>query len=147
MSWQRSSTHTLFTIAVGLLVLIAGRSGCTAHAHPHDLSQSPHAALSPAGDLTSWRPGASKTAIQRFVGRVTREGSADFVPPAERIAVFDNDGTLWSEQPIYVQFAFAIERVKAHIGRLDKALDAAEASGWTVVDIARDWSAVYPFHK
>jgi phosphoserine phosphatase len=113
MSWQRSSTHTLFTIAVGLLVLIAGRSGCTAHAHPHDLSQSPHAALSPAGDLTSWRPGASKTAIQRFVGRVTREGSADFVPPAERIAVFDNDGTLWSEQPIYVQFAFAIERVKA----------------------------------
>ena len=48
-----------------------------------------------------------------FIARMTREGGLDFVPPAERIATFDNDGTLWSEQPIYVQIAFALDRVKA----------------------------------
>jgi hypothetical protein len=49
----------------------------------------------------------------RFVSAVTTAGSPAFVAPAERIAVFDNDGTLWLEQPIYVQFAFALDRVKA----------------------------------
>ena len=48
-----------------------------------------------------------------FVERVTRNGSPDFVPPAERIATFDNDGTLWAEQPLYFQLLFAIDRVKA----------------------------------
>jgi phosphoglycolate phosphatase-like HAD superfamily hydrolase len=48
-----------------------------------------------------------------FVERVTKQGSTDFVPPAERIATFDNDGTLWAEQPVYFQFAFALDRVKA----------------------------------
>lgn len=62
--------------------------------------------------LPSWREGASKKAIVDFVERVTTAGSADFVPPEQRIAVFDNDGTLWSEQPMYVQMAFALERVK-----------------------------------
>ena len=46
------------------------------------------------------------------VARVTREGGPDFVPPAERIATFDNDGTLWVEQPMYVQMAFVLDRVK-----------------------------------
>ncbi len=63
--------------------------------------------------LPSWNEGPAKTAIVEFVGKVTREGSPDFVPVAERIAVFDNDGTLWSEQPMYVQFLFAIDRVTA----------------------------------
>lgn len=63
--------------------------------------------------LPSWNDGKNKQAIIAFVEKTTREGSADFVPPAERIAVFDNDGTLWSEQPMYVQLAFAIDRVKA----------------------------------
>ena len=63
--------------------------------------------------LQSWNDSVSKNAIVDFVARVTREGSADFVPPGERIATFDNDGTLWSEQPIYFQFAFALDRVKA----------------------------------
>jgi phosphoserine phosphatase len=63
--------------------------------------------------LASWRDGAARTAITEFVARVTRPGSPGFVPPAERIAVFDNDGTLWSEQPMYVQLAFAFDRVKA----------------------------------
>jgi phosphoserine phosphatase len=70
-------------------------------------------AASPEGPLPSWNDGASKQAIVAFVGRVTAEGSADFVPPAERIAVFDNDGTLWSEQPFYFQLAFALERVRS----------------------------------
>lgn len=63
--------------------------------------------------LPSWNDGAAKAAITGFVTRTTMEGGPDFVPPAERIAVFDNDGTLWSEQPIYFQLAFAIDRVKA----------------------------------
>jgi len=62
--------------------------------------------------LPSWHDGPSKRAIVAFVGRVTRAGGPDFVPVPERIAVFDNDGTLWSEQPIYVQVAFAFDRVK-----------------------------------
>jgi phosphoserine phosphatase len=72
------------------------------------------ATVSHAADpLPSWNAGAVKQSIVDFVARVTRPGSPGFVPPAERIAVFDNDGTLWIEQPIYVQFAFALDRVKA----------------------------------
>ena len=63
--------------------------------------------------LPSWNAGRSKQAIVAFVARVTTPGTADFVPLPERIAVFDNDGTLWCEQPSYVQFAFALDRVKA----------------------------------
>ena len=63
--------------------------------------------------LPSWNDGASKKAITAFVARVTMEGSPDFVKPPERIAVFDNDGTLWCEQPFYFQLAFALDRVKA----------------------------------
>ena len=62
--------------------------------------------------LPSWNDGAAKQAIVDFVARVTAEGRADFVPPAQRIAVFDNDGTLWAEQPIYFQFQFATDRLK-----------------------------------
>ena len=63
--------------------------------------------------LPSWNEGKSKQSIIDFVARVTKEGSADFVAPAERIATFDNDGCLWSEQPMYFQLFFAIDRVKA----------------------------------
>src|SRR6185312_6112788 len=63
--------------------------------------------------LASWNTGATKTALLEFVARVIREGGPGFVPPAERIAVFDQDGTLWAEQPLYVQLTFAIERVRA----------------------------------
>jgi hypothetical protein len=66
-----------------------------------------------ADPLSSWNEGPTRQSIVAFVGKVTQEGSADHVPPAERIAVFDNDGTLWSEQPVYVQLAFALDRVKA----------------------------------
>lgn len=66
-----------------------------------------------ADALPSWNDAPAKASIVAFVERVTREGSPDFIPPAERIAVFDNDGTLWSEQPMYFQLLFAIDRVRA----------------------------------
>jgi phosphoglycolate phosphatase-like HAD superfamily hydrolase len=65
-----------------------------------------------AGDLPSWNDGAAKQAIIAFVHSVTTTGSKTFVPARDRIAVFDNDGTLWSEQPIYFQVAFALDRIK-----------------------------------
>jgi phosphoglycolate phosphatase-like HAD superfamily hydrolase len=66
-----------------------------------------------ADPLPSWNDTASRKAIIDFVTNVTRQGGTDFVPVSERIATFDNDGTLWGEQPIYVQGAFAFDRVKA----------------------------------
>jgi phosphoglycolate phosphatase-like HAD superfamily hydrolase len=63
--------------------------------------------------LASWNDGENKSAIMGFVSRVTDPAGPDFVPEAERIAVFDNDGCLWSEQPMYFQLFFAIDRVKA----------------------------------
>src|SRR5271155_862750 len=72
-------------------------------------------ALAQTDRLPSWNDGASKRAITDFVARVTRSGGPDFVPVAERIATFDNDGTLWVEHPMYVQLAFALDRVKAMV--------------------------------
>jgi phosphoserine phosphatase len=66
-----------------------------------------------ADPLPSWCEGPSKASILQWVEAVTTEGGADFVPPLDRIAVFDNDGTLWSEKPFYFQLAFALDRVKA----------------------------------
>jgi phosphoglycolate phosphatase-like HAD superfamily hydrolase len=63
--------------------------------------------------LPSWNDTGPKTAIITFVEKVTKEGSPDFTPPNERIAVFDNDGTLWAEQPNYFQALFMIDRIKA----------------------------------
>lgn len=121
--------------------------------------------------LPSWNDTATKSAIVTFVERVTKQGSPDLVPSAERIAAFDNDGTLWAEQPIYFQLAFALDRVKALAplhpewkdkepfasllkGDLKGALAGGEAaifeiitvthSGMTTVEfeqIVRDWIA------
>jgi len=63
--------------------------------------------------LPSWNSGTTRSAIVEFVERVTRPDTPDFVKEADRIAVFDNDGTLWSEQPVYFQLIFAIDRVRA----------------------------------
>ena len=92
--------------------------------------------------LPSWNDGPAKQAIVAFVHRVTTPGSPDFVPAAARVATFDNDGTLWSEEPIYFQFAFALDRVKTLAPRhpewkttqpfkavLDGDLQALAASG------------------
>jgi phosphoglycolate phosphatase-like HAD superfamily hydrolase len=69
--------------------------------------------LGQANPLASWNDGPAKSAILDFVAKVTREGSPDFVSRSERIATFDNDGTLWCEQPLYVQLLFALDRVTA----------------------------------
>jgi hypothetical protein len=63
--------------------------------------------------LPSWNDGKAKQSIIAFVQKVTKPGSPDFVPVPERIAVFNNDGTLWAEQPMYFQLAFTLDRVKA----------------------------------
>jgi phosphoglycolate phosphatase-like HAD superfamily hydrolase len=66
-----------------------------------------------ADPLASWNDGPAKKSITDFVAKVTKEGSPDFVPSEQRIATFDNDGTLWCEQPLYFQLLFALDRVKA----------------------------------
>jgi hypothetical protein len=66
-----------------------------------------------ADPLPSWNDGRAKRSIVEFVAKVTKPGSPAFVPPAERIATFDNDGTLWCEQPVPVQLYFTLDRVKA----------------------------------
>jgi phosphoglycolate phosphatase-like HAD superfamily hydrolase len=75
--------------------------------------------------LPSWNAGASKQAIVDFVARVTTEGSADYVPPAERIAVFDNDGTLWCEKPLVIQSDLVIKKLAA-VAEADAALRAQQ---------------------
>jgi phosphoglycolate phosphatase-like HAD superfamily hydrolase len=76
------------------------------------VSLGPNASLH-ADPLPSWKDTAPKQAIVDFVSRVTAEEGADYVAPEARVAVFDNDGTLWAEQPIYFQLAFALDRIKA----------------------------------
>lgn len=88
---QRRSMFALFATFI--------LSGALCVAHPTD-------------PLPSWNEGPTKKSITDFVVKVTKEGSADFVPVAERIAVFDNDGTLWCEHPMYVQLFFALDRIK-----------------------------------
>jgi phosphoserine phosphatase len=80
------------------LLLAAGAIDWTAHAQ--------------SDPLPSWNEGAAKKSITDFVARVTAQNGPDFVPVEQRIATFDNDGTLWVEQPMYVQLAFALDRVK-----------------------------------
>jgi phosphoserine phosphatase len=89
------TTRTVATVA--LLALTAGGAS----------------SLEAADPLPSWNDGAARRSIVGFVETVTREGGPGYVSPAERIAVFDNDGCLWSEQPMYFQARFAFDRVKA----------------------------------
>ena len=81
-------------------------------------TDTPSAAAAPSAaattaPLASWNDGAARKALIDFIDRTTKEGGPDFVRPGERIAVFDNDGTLWAEQPMYFQIAFALDRIKA----------------------------------
>jgi phosphoglycolate phosphatase-like HAD superfamily hydrolase len=89
--------HALRHLSIALALL----AGCTAGPQ-----QDPDV-------LPSWRDGPTRASILAFVEAVTRPGSPDFVPVEDRIAVFDNDGTLWCEQPLYTQFQFALDRVHA----------------------------------
>jgi len=75
--------------------------------------QRPRAGAAASAPLPSWNDGAAKAAIERFVANVTTLGGPGYVPAAERIAVFDDDGTLWAEQPVTFQLQFAVDRVRA----------------------------------
>jgi hypothetical protein len=113
---QGFSSALLIAAAVLFVVAPGCRSEPAAGASAQSASSPRPDAVSrsPSSDpLPSWNDGPSKKAIVDFIGRITREGGPDFVAPAARIATFDNDGTLWAEQPIYVQLAFALDRVKA----------------------------------
>ncbi len=95
---------------LAILILASISLMCSCNNKAPDISQKTSTIADP---LSSWNEGASKTSIIDFVTKTTKEGSADFIPVADRIACFDNDGCLWSEQPLYFQLAFAIDRVKA----------------------------------
>jgi hypothetical protein len=101
--------HTVSLLLFAALVVTLGVAhiGC---APQSDVQSALEEAVDP---LPSWNEGAARQSIVDFVARVTDPASADFVPEEERIATFDNDGTLWSEQPAYFQLLFAIDRVKA----------------------------------
>ena len=118
--------HVMFAVFLGLVAIGASLAGARAQSDP----------------LPSWNDGATKKSITDFVARVTTQGGADFVPAEQRIATFDNDGTLWTEQPYYFQLAFAFDRVKAMAPQhpewktkqpfkalLDKDMKALGASG------------------
>jgi phosphoserine phosphatase len=123
------------------------------------------AAQAPVTDpLPTWNDTAPKTAIFDFVERVTKQGSPDFVPVAERIATFDNDGTLWAEQPMYFQLAFALDRVKALApqhpewkdkepfasllkGDLKGALAGGEAAIFQIVTVTHSGMTTVEFEK
>ena len=110
--------------------------------------------------LPSWNDGAAKKAILEFVAAVTDESGKDYVAPADRIATFDNDGTLWVEYPMYTQALFAFDRVKKLApqhpewktqqpfkGVLEgdmKAVGASGMKGWVIVSMKNDWKTVFP---
>ena len=91
-------------------ILISARDGTLAVGAALLFAVSAQAQSDP---LPSWNDTEPKAAIVAFVEKVTTEDTPDFVPESERIAVFDNDGTLWTEHPMYVQLAFALDRVRA----------------------------------
>jgi len=99
---------------VGCLVLVVALSACALPAcAPSPGAASQSSATAAKDPLPSWNAGATRTAIVDFVRAVTTTGSPDFVPPPERIAVFDSDGTLWAEQLMYFQVLFALDRIRA----------------------------------
>lgn len=116
-SIDRQSSSQRFLTRLGAVLVVLAVAACAGPGTPAAGSASPApagtaSATSAADPLPSWQDGAARQTILKFVASVTREGSPTYVPPAERIATFDNDGTLWSEQPLYFQFLFLIEQVK-----------------------------------
>ena len=105
------------TVGVVALVSLTTAAEFGGQPRPSGVPATAQSAASGAKQLASWNDGVARDALVSFVTRVTREGGPDFVPVAERIATFDNDGTLWSEQPMYVQFAFMLDRVKALVAQ------------------------------
>nr|WP_244304951.1 HAD family hydrolase [Paraburkholderia phymatum] len=100
-------------VAVFLVCACLALAGCAEHGASTADTKRTISSERSAAVLPSWQDGAARAAILKFVGDVTREGTATYVPPDARIAVFDNDGTLWSEQPLPFQLSFMIEKLKA----------------------------------
>uniref|UniRef100_UPI002610953E HAD family hydrolase n=1 Tax=Paraburkholderia sp. TaxID=1926495 RepID=UPI002610953E len=98
--------HALFALMFALTL-----AGCAGSGNGPGAAQT--GVSSTTDPLPSWRNGAAKQSILKFVADVTREGAPNYVPAAQRVAVFDNDGTLWSEQPIPFQLVFLLDQVKA----------------------------------
>jgi hypothetical protein len=107
----------------------------------------------PGEPLPSWNDGPGKRAVLDFVSRLSKRGGPDFVLENDRIAVFDNDGTLWSTcRPTSTtkrgsrsaEREFAYDRQHVLSDQLDKGLDEASRYGWTLVDMKRDWKVVFP---
>jgi phosphoserine phosphatase len=96
------TAHSFLVVAMAL-----GGLACAAPA-----AEAPPVPAASAPELTLWTQGGARDAIEDFVARVTDPTGADFVPAAERIAVFDNDGALWAEQPLYFQAIFAVEQMR-----------------------------------
>jgi phosphoglycolate phosphatase-like HAD superfamily hydrolase len=116
MAWPAMTEERSMTSARrALLTVLILASACTRSATPTEppAPTTARAAAPEPPPLPSWNDGAAKKSITDFVERVTKQGGPDFVPPAERIATFDNDGTLWSEKPVPFQVMFAFDRVKA----------------------------------
>jgi hypothetical protein len=119
--------------------------------------------------LSSWNDGSTKSAITDFVARVTEEGRSDYVAPPARVAVFDNDGTLWTEKPLVIQLDFTIRRFRElaendpalrtqqpyqaayesdlqwmnYTAGAEQALEVASRENWTVVSMKNDWNTVF----
>src|SRR4051794_15541328 len=104
------SAETSFTRGLSRRLLLSSLAVLTTVLEP---LRSTSALAQAADPLPSWNDGPTKQSITTFVARVTTQGGPDFVPVDQRVATFDNDGTLWVEQPIFAQLAFALGRVKA----------------------------------
>jgi phosphoglycolate phosphatase-like HAD superfamily hydrolase len=101
-------SRRIHSILVGVLFVSIG--GCATEASKENDDNNVSATVDP---LPSWNEGMSKKTIVDFVTKTATEGDPDFIPVADRIACFDNDGTLWSEQPLYFQLAFSLDQIKA----------------------------------
>src|SRR5262245_19578690 len=100
-----------------ILIWVSLFAACTQNPHSgreasKDSSAAAVQSTAKADPLPSWNDGPNKQAIIGFVTRTTKEGNPDFISEEDRIATFDNDGTLWSEQPLYFQFIFSLDRIR-----------------------------------
>ena len=99
-----------FPVVAGCALALLASAGCAVTTDPDGASTSQRTAVAA---LSSWNDGPVKAEIVDFVDRVTRQGGPEYVAPHNRVATFDNDGTLWAEKPLYFQFAFVYDRIRA----------------------------------
>lgn len=126
-------------VAATVLAAVAPRANTQPAAGTTDSSSSdPRVQAQPSAvdPLPSWHEGKAKSAILEFVKKTTAEGSPDFVPVTDRIAVFDNDGTLWPENPIPFEVAFALDTAKAMMGKKPELRDKPAYKALAAGDIA-----------